>query len=133
LAESIVAVTQNVSMQEPGTGSSVVSGHSLEAACARGVLDTPVFASEVAPSPPDSAVAAVCPAKRPRTRWGRCAVASCQAPLRLLLDDVEGRPFLGCSSWKSSNPASCKFRTAFPTDRRDELPSRMRVPRRIRW
>ena len=133
LAESTVAVPLNVGMQEAGTGPSVASGHPLEAACASSFLDSPVFALEVAASHPDSDVVAVCPTKRARTRWGRCAVSSCQAPLRLLLDHVEGRPFLGCSSWKSSNPASCKFRTAFPMDRREELPSRMRVLRRVRW
>jgi hypothetical protein len=99
LAETTVAVTQNVGMQEAGTGPSVVSGHSLEEACARRSLDTPVLASEAATTHQDSDAAAVCPAKRARTRWGRCAVSSCQAPLRLLLDHVEGRPFLGCSSW----------------------------------
>ena len=99
LAESSVAVTQNVGMQEPGTGSSVVSGHSPDAACVRGFLDTPVFASEAAPSLPESAVVAGRPAKRRRTRWGRCTVAACQAPLRLWRDAAEGRPFLGCSSW----------------------------------
>ena len=133
LAESTVAVPLNVGMQEAGTGPSVASGHPFEAACASSLLDSPVFAFEVAASHPVVDAVAAGPTKRARTRWGRCGVSSCQAPLRLLLDHVEGRPFLGCSSWKSSNPASCKFRTAFPMDRREELPSRMRVLRRVRW
>ena len=133
LAESTVAVPLNVGMQEAGTGPSVASGDPFEAACASSLLDSPGFAFEVAASHPVVDAVAAGSTKRARTRWGRCGVSSCQAPLRLLLDHVEGRPFLGCSSWKSSNPASCKFRTAFPMDRRDELPSRMRVPRRVRW
>ena len=73
------------------------------------------------------------PTKLPRTRWGRCGIVACQGPLRLLVDNAQGRPFLGCSRWKASSPGSCTFSTGFPEDRRDELPLRMRTLRRVTW
>jgi len=125
LAEATAASIENGSSQAAGpilletNGSSAGLAWSVEA--------------ELVSLVPASEAAGAGTAKRPRTRWGRCSVLACQAPLRLLVDHKEGRPFLGCSRWKASNPTSCKFRMAFPSERRAELPLKMRSARRMDW
>jgi hypothetical protein len=125
LAEGIVSATYNVVSQAAGS-------RALQTNVSSVGLGLVVEAELVSASKLSEPVGAGT-AKRPRTRWGRCGVLLCQAPLRLLVDHTEGRPFLGCSRWKSSNPASCKFRMAFPADRCEELPPRMKCVRCIDW
>jgi hypothetical protein len=125
LAEGIAASIENGSSPAAGHIPLQTNGSSAGLALSVGAeLVSLVQASEAAGAGT---------AKRPRARWGRCSFLSCQAPLRLLVDHKEGRPFLGCSRWKSSNPTSCKFRMAFPSERRAELPLRMRSARRMDW
>ena len=134
-----------VTLQTPAlAGSSDVVSSSASAAAAADVATVAAVAirssgasvlvhEDVAADAAAALLPAEPPAKLPRTRWGRCGLRACQAPLRLLVDNAQGRPFLGCSRWKASSPGSCTFSTGFPEDRRDELPLRMRSLRRITW
>ena len=64
------------------------------------------------------------------TKWGRCM--ACGAPLRVRFTDAQlSDPFLGCSTFKSKNPRSCRFTASFPQRRIHELPQRIVLRRRV--
>ena len=63
-------------------------------------------------------------------KWGRCM--ACGAPLRVRFTDAQlSVPFLGCSTFKSKNPRSCRFTALFPQSRAHELPQRIVLRRRV--
>ena len=60
----------------------------------------------------------------PPTKWGRCGLLECRAPLRVRIG-VSGHAFLGCSKYQPRNPTSCTFTMAVPAGREADLPRRV--------
>ena len=64
------------------------------------------------------------------TKWGRCAMAGCHAPLVLRLSAKStgsGRPFLGCSKFRKADLSSCAFTRDVPASLEDQLPPKRLV------
>ena len=58
------------------------------------------------------------------TKWGRCPVPGCHAPLQPRVGHG-GRSFLGCSKYQARNINSCRYTTSVPENRVEELPRRV--------